>query len=419
MSQIPSEKTLEFDLVVIGGGLVGLTVAIGAGKLGLNVAVIERTTEKNVTKPAFDGRACALAFATTEMLDALGIWQYMEKESGPINEIRVSDGPIGRPSPFFLHFDHKSLGDGPLGHMVENRHIRIALFKAMKGMKTVQLFAPDEVASVERDKLSAAVTLKSGAILKTRLVVAADGKRSITRQNAGISQTEWGYDQVGIVCAIEHELSHDGIAHERFLPSGPFAILPLKGNRSSLVWTEKTHLEKAIMGLSDKGFESEVSRRVGDFLGKVKVKGGRWSYPLSLSFADRYTDTRLALVGDAAHAIHPIAGQGLNMGLRDVAALLETIKDRIDLGLDIGSSDALDAYASWRHFDNATLMGVTDALNRLFSNHSRALGHVRDLGLAAVNQIPPLKNFFMSHARGTVGHLPRLLKGQAIERSDS
>lgn len=406
--------TTRYDLIIIGAGLVGLTAAIGAARAGLSVAVIDRTDPQGTTDPAFDGRASALAFATVRMLDTLGIWAHLDPHAQPIQEIRVSDGPIGNPSPLFLHFDHAELGDGPLGQMVENRHTRIGLLETLKEVEGLTVFAPDTVVDIDRSGPQATVTLESGAVLGGKLVVAADGRMSSTRSRAGIDVTTWAYEQHGIVCAIAFEESHCAIAHERFLPSGPFAILPLTGNRASLVWTEKSHLTETIMGLSDAAFRSEVQRRVGDFLGHVDVIGGRWSYPLTLSFADRYTADRLALIGDAAHAIHPIAGQGLNMGLRDVAALLDVVVEHHRLGLDIGSQAVLERYARWRRFDNMTLIAVTDSLNRLFANDVAPIAFARDVGLAVVNKIPPLRQFFMSHARGTVGTLPRLLRGEAL-----
>jgi 2-octaprenyl-6-methoxyphenol hydroxylase len=313
-----------------------------------------------------------------------------------------------------LHFDHESLGEGPLGNMIENRHTRVALSKRVEEFDNIKVLAPESVSAVERSKSSAKVTLSSGAVITSKLLLGIDGRQSFVRRNAGIPVSHFSYGQIGIVCSIEHEHSHCGIAHERFLPSGPFAILPLTGNRSSLVWTEKEHLKDTIMGLSDRAFNAEVKRRVGDFLGEVNVIGGRWAYPLTLQFSDTYIDTRMALIGDAAHAIHPIAGQGLNMGLRDVAALLETIADSMHVGLDIGSDQTLQKYQEWRRFDNASLIGVTDILNRLFSNDISPIKFARDAGLAIVDQIPPLKNFFMSHARGTVGELPKLLQGEPL-----
>lgn len=411
MSNNPAtNKVKSYDVTIIGGGMVGLTAAIGLAQSGFSVAVIERAPKGDLTAAAYDGRASALAFATCRMLEALGIWRHMEKFAQPIKEIRVSDGP----SLLHLHFDHKALGEGPLGNMVENRHTRIALFDRVTELENIHLFQGEDIETMERSTGKTVVTLASGTQIQSKLLLGTDGRGSMVRRSAGIPVSVFDYKQHGIVCSIKHEHSHEGIAHERFLPAGPFAILPLTGNRSSLVWTEKAHLVETIMALPDRSFAAEIQRRTGDFLGQVTPVGGRWAYPLSLQYADTYTDTRMAILGDAAHGIHPIAGQGLNLGLRDVAALVEVISDSASVGLDIGSPQVLDGYAGWRHADNAALIGVTDVLNRLFSNDVTPVRAARDIGLAVVNEIPPLKNFFMSHARGTVGELPRLLRGETL-----
>lgn len=399
-----------FDATIVGGGMVGLTAAIGLARHGFEVAVIDRAPIGDLTAVEYDGRASALAFATCRMLEALGIWAHMEPYAQPIKEIRVSDGP----SLLHLHFDHKALGDGPLGNMVENRHTRLALFNRVKELDGITLFMASSISNIETCQNESRVTLETGETISSRLLIGADGRGSMVRKKAAIPVSTFEYKQHGIVCSIEHEISHQGIAHERFLPSGPFAVLPLTGNRASLVWTEKSHLVETIMGLSDRAFTAEVQRRVGDFLGEVKPVGGRWAYPLTLQYADTYTDTRLVILGDAAHGIHPIAGQGLNLGLRDVAALVETMSNAANVGLDIGSLQALSTYSNWRHTDNASLISVTDLLNRLFSNDIGPIRTARDIGLAAVERVQPLKNFFMSHARGTVGDLPKLLQGELV-----
>jgi 2-octaprenyl-6-methoxyphenol hydroxylase len=402
-----TEKKLTTDIAIVGAGMVGLTAAIGFAEQGFSVLVIDRAPKGDLTAQKYDGRASALAFATCRMLEALGIWHHMEPYAQPINEIRVSDGP----SLMHLHFDHRALGDGPLGNMVENRHTRIALFNRIDELENIQLLMGETIQKINRTPENASLMLESGTTLSAKLLLGVDGRTSMVRRDADIPVSTFEYSQHGIVCSIEHELPHHGIAHERFLPAGPFAILPLKDNRASLVWTEKSHLVDTILGLSERAFASEVRRRVGDFLGEVKPVGGRWAYPLTLQYADTYTDTRMAILGDAAHGIHPIAGQGLNLGLRDVAALIEVITDSARVGLDIGCPQTLDTYSQWRHADNAALISVTDILNRLFSNDIPPIRTARDVGLAVVNQIPPLKNFFMSHARGTVGELPKLLRG--------
>ena len=404
------------DIVIIGAGLAGLATAIGLVRHGFTVALVDRQDPRDMTDPGFDGRASAIAYASSKLLAGIGVWEVLDPYAQPILEIRVSDGP----SLMHLHFDHAALvaengtPQGPLGFMIENRHTRIALTDLLQSAEGLDVFAPNGVTSIKRDSGGVTIELQNGDPINASLLLGIDGRNSFVRKHAGLTATQWMYDQVGIVCAIEHEESHAGIAHERFLPSGPFAILPLTGNRSSLVWTEKTRHADAIMALGPRAFRAEVAKRVGDFIGHVDVVGGRWCYPLGLSYASDYIAPRTALLGDAAHAIHPIAGQGLNMGLRDVAALLEILVDARRDGLDIGGADTLERYKEWRRFDNATLIGVTDVLNRLFSNDIAPIRLARDLGLAAVNQIPPLKNFFMSHARGTVGSLPKLLKGERL-----
>ncbi|MEK9725336.1 MAG: FAD-dependent monooxygenase, partial [Rhodospirillaceae bacterium] len=260
----------------------------------------------------------------------------------------------------------------------------------------------------------------SGATVRARLAVAADGRASATRVAAGIGVTSWTYDQTAIVCTVRHDRHHGGIAHERFLPAGPFAILPLAGdppdagNRSSLVWTERADLAPAMMALDEAGFTAEVARRFGDFLGGLEAAGPRYSFPLGLQFAERMIAPRLALAGDAAHAMHPIAGPGVYKGLRDVAALAEVLVDAHRLGLDLGAQTVLERYARWRRFDNTLMLAATDGLNRLFSNDALPLRLARDLGLAAVDRLPPVKRLFMRHAMGLVGELPRLLRGERL-----
>jgi len=410
VASMAKAKDIAVDITIIGGGMAGLTAAIGLAQHGFEVAVVDRASKTDLTDAAYDGRSSALAYASCQLFEALGIWNHMAPYAQPMLEIRVSDGP----SLLHLHFDSEALGDGPLGHMVENRHTQIALFKRLDELQNIHMLAPESVAEIERTTNCATVTLESGTIIKSALLLGIDGRGSMVRAHAGIPVTTIDYRQHGIVCSIEHELSHCGIAHERFLPSGPFAILPLTGNRSSLVWTEKSHLVDTIMGLSDRAFNAEILRRTGDFLGDVKAIGGRWAYPLSLSYAETYVAERMALLGDAAHGIHPISGQGLNLGLKDVAAMIETLVEARRVGMDIGARGVLDGYAQWRTTDNASIYAITDLFNRLFSNDIAPIKLARDIGMAAVNEVPPLKNFFMAHARGTVGELPKLLKGESL-----
>jgi 2-octaprenyl-6-methoxyphenol hydroxylase len=361
----------------------------------------------------FDGRVSALAFASVRMLRALGLWDALARDAQPINDIVVSDGELGKkPSPFSLHFDHREIGE-VLGYIVENRHIRRALLQSSQSRAGL-VFLPGVAAlSLAVGEGSATMRLSNGQTIESPLAVAAEGRESALREAQGIRSVAWDYPQIGIVVTVEHERPHNGVAYEHFLPAGPFAILPMTGNRSSLVWTEETNEARRLLGLDERGFTAELVLRFGGHLGKVHPTGPRWSYPLRLHLARSYVQHRFALIGDAAHTIHPIAGQGLNLGLKDAAALAETVLDAARLGLDFGRSDVLERYERWRRFDSLALAAATDGLNRLMSNSIPPLRFVRDLGMGIVDAIPPLRQFFMRHAGGDIGTLPRLLKGEA------
>ncbi len=404
----PTPEALHVDVLIVGGGLVGGTLACALGEAGLTVAVIEIGDPNEALAAGFDGRASAVALSSRRLLEGIGVWSKMEGEASPILDIRVTEGK----SRLFLHYDHREVGDEPLGHMVENRFIRRAILERMRQLESVRLLAPARLTRLDRGAGMAEAALADGRRIRAPLAVAADGRFSRVREDAGIRVTRWSYNQSGIVCTVDHEYSHQNVAHERFLPTGPFAILPLPGNRASIVWTEREDLATAMMKLNDADFRDELAGRFGDFLGRVEVVGPRWSYPLSLQYAHTSVKHRLALVGDAAHAMHPIAGQGLNMGWRDVAALAEVLADARRLGLDLGVADVLERYERWRRFDNTLMLAMTDALNRLFSNDIAPLRLARDTGLAMVNRIPPLKKLFMRHAMGVVGDLPKLMRGE-------
>lgn len=403
-------KRFDAEVAIVGGGMVGQTLALALASAGIEVAVLDTVVPEAAMAPSFDGRASAIAFATVQMLRGLDVWGEVEPVAQPILDIRVSDGQ----SPFFLHYDHVELADGaPFGHMLENRHLRFALSHAM-ARAGVTVRAPVVTRAIATDAFGATATLDDDSELRARLLVGTDGAKSFVRQAAGIGTQGWQYDHSGIVLTVQHERDHQGIAHERFLPAGPFAILPLTGQRSSLVWTEKHALAAAMMQLDDVRFAEEMRVRFGDFLGHVEPTGPRWCYPLALRKSERTTANRIALAGDAAQALHPLAGQGLNLGMRDAAALAEVLVDAKRLGLDIGSQDVLARYARWRTLDALSLIAVTDGLNRLFLNRLAPVRIGRDLGLAVVNAITPLKRVFANHARGTAGKLPRLLLGEAL-----
>ncbi len=403
-----SGSEIRTDVLIVGGGLVGGTLACALGGAGLNVVVIDAADPASVLGAGFDGRASAIALSSRRLLERTGLWPRMRNEAAPMLDIRVSEGR----SRLFLHYDHHDIGDEPFGHMVENRVFRTAVSQRLGELETVVVMAPARVADLARSASAVEARLADGRRIVAPLAVAAEGRDSPTRDRAGIRLTRWSYRQTAIVCTVAHERPHHFVAHEHFLPAGPFAILPLLGNRSSIVWTERTDLASAIMALDDTGFTQELARRFGDFLGRLEVIGPRWSYPLSLQFAEKAVALRLVLVGDALHGMHPIAGQGLNMGLRDVAALFDVLAEARDLGLDLGGADVLERYQRWRRFDNALMLAMTDGLNRLFSNNIWPLRLARDVGMAGVDRIPPLKKLFMRHAMGVVGELPSLMREQ-------
>jgi 2-octaprenyl-6-methoxyphenol hydroxylase len=402
--------TTRAELAVVGGGLTGMTLAIACASAGIEVVVIDRDDPQTMLGERFDGRTTAIAWGSQQVLQAIGLWPLVADAAEPIQEIRVADDG----SPLFLHYDHRDLGDAPLGFIVENRVLRRALMVRAGQLPSLRHLAPMTVERVEREGVLAQVHLGDGKVISCELVAACDGRPSALRRAAGIKTVEFPYPQISIVCTVRHEAPHRGVAVEHFLPAGPFAILPMTGNRSSIVWTERADLAPKLLALDDAGFTRELARRFGDFLGAITVEGPRFSYPLSLMHALSYSARRLVLVGDAAHVIHPIAGQGFNLGVRDVAALAELIVDQRRLGLDIGDPAMLKRYEAWRRIDNLTLAAVTDGLNRLFANAVPPLRLARDVGLAIVDRLPPVKRLLMRHAMGAVGELPRLVRGKAL-----
>ena len=403
-------KKSQTEIIISGAGVVGMTLAYALAEHGIKTAIIDSVDLKSSLSDAFDGRSYAVSYAPYIMLKTIGLWDKIGHSAQPINEIHVTDGDC----PVFLHFDEQELGDGPLGQMVEVRHIRAGLYKAIKDHDNITLLTPNKIIETETTSGSITIKLESGEQISSSLLIAAEGRRSILREQYDIHVRHWDYQQTGIVTTVEHELPHQGIAHEKFFPSGPFAILPLQGDRSSIVWCEPPERTKTIMNLNEAGFNAELKKKFGDFLGEVQSIGLRWSYPLSMQLADHYTAERFCLIGDAVHGIHPIAGQGFNLGLRDIAALTEVLVDAKKIGADLGSELLLERYVHWRRTDNNVLALGMDGLTRLFSNDNPVISLGRRLGIAAVEEMPAMKKFFMQHARGTIGKLPKLLTGEKI-----
>src|SRR6201996_4597165 len=401
------------SIVICGGAFAGLALALALRQgLGAEVAVIVADPALAV-RPSRDGRATATAAACRRLFEALGVWGEISATAQPITDMVVTDSKLEDATrPVFLTFAGQVEPGEPFAHMVENRFLIDALTKKAE-RAGVQLKAT-AVASYESRPEGIDVTLADGSTIEAALLVAADGARSKLRERAGIATHGWDYDQSGIVVTVGHERDHGGRAEEHFLPAGPFAILPLKGARSSLVWTENRAEAARIVALDEDEFHAELEARFGLHLGEIKALDKPRAFPLGYFVARSFIGERLALVGDAAHVIHPIAGQGLNMGLKDVAALAEVIVDAARLGIDLGQADVIERYQRWRRFDTMAMGLATNSLNLLFSNRSTLLRTARDIGLGLVDRAPPLKSMFIRQAAGLSGEVPRLLKGEAL-----
>ena len=407
--------TFDTDIAIVGGGLNGTLLALALAQAGQTVTLVDALEPKIRKDAAFDGRSYALALASQRLLAGLGLWEAVADQAQPMLEIKVTDGRAGDgPSPMFMHFDHAEIEEGPMGFMVEDRHLRRALLEAVKAAPGITQINKTMVEDQTVDISGITLSLSSGKTLRARLAVGADGRGTGMGLRAGIKRTEWAYGQTALVCAIQHSAPHHGIAHQFFMPPGPLAVLPLTQNRSSIVWSESTDTAQAINALPDEAYLDVLRPRFGSFLGEITLAGARYTYPLGLSLAHDMVAPRLALVGDAAHGVHPIAGQGLNAGIRDIAALAEVIADATRRGEDIGSEAALLRYQEWRRFDNTALALATDSFNRLFSNDNPLLRAARDIGMAAINALPGLRRGFIREAAGLTGELPRLMKGQAL-----
>lgn len=405
---------MNADVIIIGGGLIGSTLALALARHDVSSIVVDTQDLDLTVLPAFDGRASAIASASARMLRALGIGDVFDSHGCAIRAIRVTDGT----APQFLHFNAGDEGD-PLGIMLENRLLRVALLKAVRETSQVTLIAPAKVASLVRDAHAATLTLADGRIFTAPLAVAADGRKSKTREGAGIRLMGWAYPNAALVTMVAHTIPHGSVACELFYPSGPMALLPMTDSadgrpRTAIVWTVDEAAAAGARKLGPKALAAEIAARIDGTLGEIEIIAPQVVWPLGYHHSATYQSERLLLIGDAAHGIHPIAGQGLNMGFRDVAALTEVLVDAVRTGQDIGAPDVLKRYSGWRRFDNSMVGGVTDGLNKLFAIPGRLPAAVRRFGLAGVQRIPPLKARFMAEARGETGKLPALLRGELV-----
>ncbi|MFN7223818.1 MAG: FAD-dependent monooxygenase [Paracoccaceae bacterium] len=406
----------DSEILIAGGGLNGPALALALAKSGLSVTVVDARPAPARAEVGFDGRAYALAIASKRLLSVIDVWPKVATRVQPILQIKASDGVAGQgAAPFFLHFDSAEIEEGPMGFMLEDRHLYRAFLDTMAETPGITLLSGETVVAQQVDGQGVTVTLASGKTLSARLLVGCDGRGSGTAQRAGIARVGWGYGQTALVTAVWHEKDHQGIAQQFFMSSGPLAILPLAGgHHSSIVWSETEGAAAAIQALDDDRYLEVLRPRFGAFLGEIALAGARFTYPLSLSLAQSFIAPRLALVGDAAHGVHPIAGQGLNLGLRDVGALAEVLVGASRRGEDIGAADVLERYQRWRRFDSTVLALGMDTVNRLFSNNNPVLRMARDLGLGAVNAVPGLRRGFIRQAAGLTGDVPRMLTGQPL-----
>jgi len=399
------------DIAIIGGGLTGSLMALAAAKNGFSVCIVDVVSAKLQKNPNFDGRSYAMAMSSGRMLKALDLWDDLKTNAEAILDIKVTDGAVGnQPSPLFLHFERYDLEEGPMGHMIEDRHLRSLLQSRLMGHENIKYLGGRRVEDQSIQANTSILILDDGSQVRSRLVICADGRNSASAKRAGVIYTGWKYAQSALVCALEHEYSHNGFAYQHFMPTGPLAILPLKGNRCSIVWTEKAKNARTIMAMDENAYLDCLRPRFGDFLGKIKLVGERFFYPLDISIAKNFVAERVALIGDAAHGMHPIAGQGLNAGMRDIAALTQLCQEAKERGEDFGSQAILTRYQEWRRFDATALALTMDAFNKLFSNDIFLLRSIRTIGMGVVNKLPFVKRTFMREAAGVTGNLPNLMR---------
>jgi len=391
-----------YKIAVIGAGMAGLTQSLALAQQGFKVDLIDKISPNTFLKQKFDGRVSAINWRGFKFFEQLGIWQQMLKTAQPIEDIIVAEGN----HPTFLHFDSETLDDDlsgePFGYIVENRTIREALYKAIKPHKNINFMHSTSVNGLELTNNKAIIELDKGELIEYDLLIAADGKFSKIRQLAGIKTHKHDYKQSGIVCTIEHALPHNAIAVEKFLPTGPFAILPMQGNKSSLVWTESTELANTYMQMDEAQFNQAITTKAGQHLGKIKAIGERWCYPYKVIHSSKYIAPNLVLIGDACRTIHPIAGQGFNLGIADIKCLTEILANAQKVGLPINSLTNLQKYQHTRRTHSLSMITATHGINKLFSNNIGVVRLARNLGLSMVQKLPILKSFFMRQASGRV-----------------
>lgn len=409
-----TKRDTDTDILIVGGGHVGAALALALAQAGLRTMLLDAQPLAAHADPGFDGRAYALAAASVRLLRALGVWERVAAQAEPMRAIEILDGQVGRPGPVRLRFEGDELGAAPFATMLEDRFLRAGLLEAVAAHPLIGRRASARVIDHRAEPGRAIATLGDGGEVSARMIAACDGRRSALAARAGIRWTGRRYGQTGLVCAIRHSRPHEGVARQIFYPGGPFAMLPLPGGRCSIVWSETSREAARIAALDDAAHAAEIALRTGGLLGEIAPEGGRWSYPLELALAYSYVAPRLAAVGDAAHAMHPIAGQGFNIGLRDVAALAETLGDARRRGEDVGAADVLARYQRWRRADATGYGMATDGLNRLFSADAGPLRGLRDMGLAIVERAPGLKRRIMAAAAGDAADAPRLLRGEAL-----
>ena len=401
------------DVIILGGGLVGLALAAALDSSGLSTIVIDPADPNMRTNAAFDGRTSAVSSSSRRMFDTVGITQHFPEPGCPIRRIEVADGL----EPGGLAFDPGE-DEEPLGFMHENRHLRTALLARAEAGKNIWLMWKARPAEVVRGEHGVTVRLEDGRLVGAPLLVAAEGRNSPMREAAGIRCARWKYDHSAIVSTLRHDRPHDHVAYEIFYPSGPFALLPMtddsSGHRSAIVWSVKAEDAAGLMSLGEADFAAEAEAAMGGFLGRISLLAPRSTYPLGFHHAARITDHRLALVGDAAHGMHPIAGQGVNVGYRDAAALAQVLVEGARLGLDLGDHQLMTRYQRWRSLDTFMVSLATDGLTRVYGIPGRTASKVRRFGMSVINRIGPVKDRLMAEARGTSGDLPLLLRGLPI-----